>query len=452
MLTDNSPKADAVRRPPPKGSKKTWGGPAFSRSLLTTAICLLAATTAVAEEPSGDSAAPASNAPGNSAGTNEPSPYLLGITQAFTAENNLFRAPEGSGLVVSDRISSTGLRLGVNQPFGRQRFSADLAAHINRYRTNTQLNNTDYSAAARLDWETVERVSGEISAAQSQSLYREQASGVIDTQRNQLRTSALAFQARVGVATRLSFEIGAAGSENDYTGNGVDNRDLRQHSFNAGVRFGPSDAVNTRLSVRRSEGSYPRFGAEPDDFTRDDIDLISTLQATGASHLNSRLSATRERHTVQSQRDTNGWTGALGWHWQPTGKLTLALDLLRDSSVGQTGFDSSLINASSSDTRLAQTATLAITWAATAKIQVIPKFSYVHRKLDSGFSSTLGSTAQESTDNTTSVGLGLRWTPINALDLGCDVSREQRKVSDTAGLSLPYTASVVSCSAQFALR
>ena len=449
MLTDNSPKADAARRPPPKGSKKTWGGPAFSYSLLTAAICLLAATEAAAQDTSGEGAAPASS---NSGSTSEPSPYLLGVTQAFTAENNLFRAPEGSGLVVSDRISSTGLRLGINQPIGRQVFSADLAANMNRYRTNKQLNNTDYSANARLDWQTVERVSGEISAAQSQSLYREQTGGVIETQRNQLRTSALAFQARVGVATRLSFEIGAAGSENDYSGTDVDNRDLRQHSFNAGVRFGPSDAVNTRLSVRRSEGSYPRFGTEPDDFTRDDIDLISTLQATGASHLNSRLSATRERHSVQSQRDTNGWTGALGWRWQPTGKLTLALDLLRDSSVGQTGFDSSLINASSSDTSLAQTATLAITWAATAKIQVIPKFSYVHRKLDGAFNSTLGNTSQESSDNTTSAGIGLRWTPINALDLGCDVSREQRKVNGTAGLSTPYTASVVSCSAQFALR
>ena len=449
MLTDNSPKADAARRPSPQGSKKTWGGPAFSYSLLTAAICLLAATEAAAQDTSGEGAAPASS---NSGSTSEPSPYLLGVTQAFTAENNLFRAPEGSGLVVSDRISSTGVRLGINQPIGRQVFSADLAANMNRYRTNKQLNNTDYSANARLDWQTVERVSGEISAAQSQSLYREQTGGVIETQRNQLRTSALAFQARVGVATRLSFEIGAAGSENDYSGTDVDNRDLRQHSFNAGVRFGPSDAVNTRLSVRRSEGSYPRFGTEPDDFTRDDIDLISTLQATGASHLNSRLSATRERHSVQSQRDTNGWTGALGWRWQPTGKLTLALDLLRDSSVGQTGFDSSLINASSSDTSLAQTATLAITWAATAKIQVIPKFSYVHRKLDGAFNSTLGNTSQESSDNTTSAGIGLRWTPINALDLGCDVSREQRKVNGTAGLSTPYTASVVSCSAQFALR
>lgn len=440
-------------------------GSPFALSLLTAAICLLMATEAIAQDSPGgssansgstsssDSAAPANNASGNNAtDSNEQSPYLLGVTQTFSSEDNLFRAPEGSGLVVSDRISSTGVRLGVNQPLGRQFFSADLAANVNRYRTNTQLNNTDYRAALRLDWQTVERVSGEISAAQTKSLYREQAGGVIDTQRNQLRTTAVGFQARVGVSTRLSFEAGAAGSENDYTGTDVDNQDVRQHSFNAGVRYGPSSSVNTRLNFRHSEGTYPRFGAGPDDFTRNDIDLISTFEATGASHLDTRLSATRERHSVQSQRDINGWTGALGWRWQPTGKLTAALSLVRDSSVGQTGFDSSLINASSSDTSLAQTAALTVTWAATAKIRVIPKASYVHRKLDSGFDSTLGNTALEGTDNTTNVGLGLRWTPINALDLGCDVAREQRKVKGTAGLSSPYTASVVSCSAQFALR
>jgi hypothetical protein len=434
----------------------------FACSLLTAAVCLLVATQAMAQDSGGgssgsssgnsSSAAPSTSAPSdNATDTGEPSPYLLGVIQTFTAEDNLFRAPEGSGQVVSDRISSTGVRLGVNQPVGRQFFSADLAANVNRYRTNKQLNNTDYRAAVRLDWQTVERVSGQISASQTQSLYREQAGSVIDTERNQLRTTALGFQARVGLTTRLSFEVGAAGSRNDYTGSDVDNQDLRQHAFNAGVRYGPSAAVNTRLNFRRTDGTYPRFGAGPDDFTRDDIDLITTLQATGASHLDTRLSATRERHTVQSQRDVNGWTGALGWRWQPTGKLSTALNLVRDSSVGQTGFDSSLINASSSDTSLAQTASLAVTWAATAKIRVIPKASYVHRKLDSGFDSTAG-TSLEATDHTTNVGLGLRWTPINALDLGCDVAREQRKVKGTAGLSLPYTASVVSCSAQFALR
>lgn len=405
------------------------------------ALGLLSSSAAMAQE-----SAPAGSTP---AGGQEPSPWMIGIRQEFTGEDNLFRAPEGSE--VRDRISSTGLTLGVNQPIGRQRLSADLQANANRYRNNEQLNNTDYRAAVRFDWETVERISGEVSAQTQRSLYRESIGGTISTERNQLRQSGVAFQARVGIVTLWSFEGGVAASENKYSGGAaVANRDVRQHSANASVRWRPSDRLSTRLGVRQSRGTYPNFGAGADEFTRNDIDLIGSLTPSGASSLDARLSATRERHTIQLDRDSDGWTGALGWNWRPTGKLTLGLDLSRDSSVGRTGFDSSLITADSSDARESQSATMGITWQATAKIRVTPSASFVRRKLDSGFSAGGGSLT--ATDRTTIVGIGVHYQPITALDLSCSIEREQRKSDSASTLTSPYTANVASCSAQFAMR
>lgn len=432
-----------------------------SRPLAFT-LSLLAAGAALAEEPATSSppsvsapTTPPVAAPANPLiappAADEPSPYVFGIRQAFTSDSNLFRAPEG-GLVVRDTLSSTGLRLGIDKLLGRQHFMIDLQANANRYRHNKQLDNTDYKAGARVDWETVERISGELSAEQTQSLYRDAVGGVVSADRNQVRTSAAAFQLRVGLVTLWSFEGGVAASENNYSGATVDNRDLRQRSANAGLRWRPSDALTTRVAYRRTDGSYPSFGAEPDDFKRDDIDVITTLEASGASRLNARVSATRERHTVQSQRDSNGWTGALGWRWQPTGKTTLDVDLSRDNSVGRTGFNSSLINAEASDARLSQSVTLAVTWAATAKIQVVPRVSYVRRNLDSGFSTAVGGTSVQATDRTGIVGLGLRYQPTRSVELACDASREQRTVDGSIALGSPYAVTTAGCSVQFALR
>jgi hypothetical protein len=396
-------------------------------------------------------AAPPAGAPGSNMGE-EPSPFVFGISQSLTGNSNLFRAPEGSPLLKRDRIWSSGLHVGVDKSIGRQHFNLDLRGNYNRYNKNTHLNNTDYIGSARWDWETVERISGELSAQQRQSLYRDTIDGVTSTERNQVRTTSLAFQARVGLVTRWSFEAGAAASENNYTGTAVENRDVRQNSANAGLRYRPSPDLSTRVGVRRSEGRYPRFTGEADHFTRDDVDLTATIQASGASRLDTRVSATRERHSVQSQRDTRGVTGGLGWAWRPTGKVTLDLDLSHDRSVGQTGFDSSLIGADASEAQQIQTASLAATWAATAKISIVPRVSYMRRELDNGFVSGGGGTTLTGEDRTTIGGIALHYQPARSLTLSCEVTREHRTVSGSPGLSSPYTATIAGCSGEFALR
>ena len=147
----------------------------------------------------------------------ESDPYTIGVSQSFAADTNLFRVPDGSAVVPRDIISSTGVRAAIDQPFGRQRFSAGLDANVNRYKNNTQLNNTDHRLSARLDWSTVERVSGELTAEQRNSLYRYD----LDSQsrftgKNQLRTTGAGLQVRVGVVTAWTLDGGWAGNQSRY--------------------------------------------------------------------------------------------------------------------------------------------------------------------------------------------------------------------------------------------
>jgi hypothetical protein len=403
----------------------------------------------------GPAPAPAPVSPPSGSGamppTEEPSPFVFGIRQGLTGESNLFRAPEGSPLERRDRIWSSGVHLGLDKSLGRQHFFFDAEANHNRYNKNEHLNNTDYGVNARWDWETVGRLSGLFSAQQRQSLYRDTINGTISLERNQVRSTALGFQARVGLVTRWSFEVGATGSENDYRGVDVDDRDMRQTSFNAGVRFRQSGALTTRLGVRRSEGRYPGglTGVE-DEFTRDDVDLITNLTATGASALNSRISLTRESHTARTARDNRGWTGALGWNWRPTGKLYTDLDLAYDRSVGRADFDSTLTGGESSDARAISTASLAVSWLATAKLTFAPRVSWAYRKLDNSF--VTGVSTATGSDTTVSGGLSMTYVPIDALRLVCHVTQERRRVGGDTTVSTPYEATVAGCNAEFAIR
>ncbi len=392
-----------------------------------------------------------SSGTGSGSAGGESSPFVFGIRQGLTGDSNLFRAPDGSPLVRRDRIWSSGIHLGIDKPLGRQRFLVDVEANHNRYNKNEHLNNTDYSALARWDWETVGRLAGQLSAQQRQSLYRDTIDGAISLERNQLRTTSVGFNARLGLVTVWSLEGGVAASESNYLGGEVDDRDMRQTAVNLGVRYRPTSAFTGGVGLRRSEGRYPRLASGPDEFTRDDLDLTARLAATGASEIDARLSATREEHSAQASRDNSGWTGALGWRWRPTGKLSTNLDLSHDRSVGRSAFESPLIGDETSDTTEADRASLSIVWDATAKVSFVPRVSWVRRKLDNSFT-TGGTVTATGTDTTVVGGLTLNYTPFDALTLICQVTQERRRVGGAAVLSTPYTATVAGCNAEFALR
>jgi hypothetical protein len=102
------------------------------------------------------------------------SPYYLGISQAVNVDSNMLRAANGAtlsdGFSRSDTVYSTALQAGLDQPIGRQRVYGSLALRSTRYQHNDTFNNEGYNANVGLNWETVERLSGTLSASANRSL------------------------------------------------------------------------------------------------------------------------------------------------------------------------------------------------------------------------------------------------------------------------------------------
>ena len=391
-------------------------------------------------------------------------PWSVGLTQALSHESNVFRAVDDNA--VSDTMATTGVQLQLDQPFGRQRVTAELALEMQRFVNNSQWNDSPYRLGGELLWSAAERWEGEIGLDSSEESYRYDQTTVIAL-RNQIRTSRGWLHIRKGVVTDWTFESALNVLDRDLSLASFDGSDQRQWAAEAGARFQPSPNLMMRALLRHTSGNYPhRTALQADRYDRNDLELSANWKPSGASTLEARISFGSESHSLQSVRATSLWTGALAWRWQPTGKLGFSTSLLRDSDTGTSRFQTAgtgtgsgtntgggagtgteVTTAQSSDAKMSTTLALTATWAATAKIDVDVGWRYTQRLLDSSRNGTAG---VQGNDDTTALTLGARYAPIRNLDLGCSLALERRSVSNNAlTLSFPYSGNTLGCFGQF---
>jgi hypothetical protein len=380
------------------------------------------------------------------------SPYYVGAVQGMASDSNVYRRASGSD-IKSDVISSTGLRAGIDQPFGRQRWVLASEANVNRYSSQKALNNNDYQLSSRLEWSTVARLSGVLSGGVKQSLYRLDTTGNRQaSERNMLRSSNLGLQAQLGTVTDLSFDAGVSLSRDRYSSALFAGNNLSQQSVNAGVRLRPGSGLTVRLGLRHGTGSY---ASHVDKLQRDDVDLSTALELTGASTLNARLSRTLQRHEAPLIPDTRSWTGALGWNWRPLGKLSLDANLSRDGSVGAVNFDNQIFNLASSDTREQTRLALRADWDLAAAWKIGSELTLLRRDINTQLLfNNVGQAAQDQSDRTVAFNFGVRFLPTRTTELGCSVGRENRSTdaASTSTLTYAYAVTTASCNAQIYLR
>lgn len=385
--------------------------------------------------------------------TAQQSPYYAGVVQGVSTDSNVSRAAKGTQ-ATRDTISSTGLRLGLDQTFGRQHLVVSVDANANRYMRRKVLNNNDYALNTRLDWSTLERLSGVLTAGTRQSLFRLDGLGAAPlNDRNQLRSNNIGLQAQLGVVTDLSFDAGVSASQDRYSAAAYQGRNLNQKSANAGLRVRPGSGLTLRVGLRHGEGRYVNGG---DVTRRDDIDFSSAIELSGASTVNIRLSRTQERHELASVADTRGWTGGLGWSWKPLGRLSFGLDLTRDGAISANGFDNLVTTGATTDTRIQNRLGLRADWEAGAAWRVNSALALTRRTIDSRL--VLGNVPAASTadqgDRTVTYSLGVSYAPRRNLEFACNVGREDRSVDATTGTPVTYAYAVTTagCNAQLYLR
>jgi hypothetical protein len=391
----------------------------------------------------------------------EPRPYYFGASQAFTADTNVFKAPP-SGSVQRDLISTTGLLAGLDQPMSRSRLVGDIGLNANRYINNRQLNYFGREGKLRLDWESINRLSGDAGLYQKQGLYSA-ADQALSTERNVVTDTGANLRVRLGLVTRWSVESALAYNKLKHSDAAQSRQNLSQTAGNLGVRLRPSDLWSVRLGVRETHGKYPHAllqanGTDTaDKVNRQDIDLSGEWSPSGASQWDARLSRTHQSHSLAGYGSSNLVTGLVGYNWAPTGKTRLRAELARDTSVGAGDYNLNLIGQPNADTQVRNSLLLGAKWNATAKINVDAQYSRSQRKLastptvltDTGFLIVLPSSGRDTTQAFTLSG---SYQANRSTQLHCKLSRELRSVqlNESTLLSTnPYNANMGMCQVKF---
>ncbi len=390
------------------------------------------------------------------------SPWYLGGSLAVQHDSNLLRLTRTQaapvGLVRGDTITSASLLAGLDQPLGRQRLKANLALRDNRFSRNGQFDNRSHSAGVALDWATVGRLSGSLSASSNRELARFNAEEIgLLTQRNLETTEALDASLRVGVVTPLTLEaaLGQRRVRNSLDQDRVRSRNFDQDRITLGLRWRPRAGSSFGLALRDTRGRYPEFrrgagGFEADRFTRSDVDLTAQLQPGGASTLSARLSSSRTRYDIASTRDFSGVTGDLNWQWRPSGKLTLATTLARDT--GQESYATTFFGAPARAdySRVNETLRLQADWDAGAKLSFTGALQHTRRDLVRTIANPFVPLGASGRDRYDTVTLGARWAPVRWALLACDIGHEARNGSGALGADLRSDS--FGCSARFVLQ
>jgi hypothetical protein len=371
------------------------------------------------------------------------SPYYAGVSQSFGHESNMRRLSDAAqlepGARRSDSVSTTSLLAGLDQPIGRQRLHADLALRSTVYASNEAFNNQNYALRLGVDWATINRLSGNLSANAGRSLssFNLQSIGSL-REKNFEDTRSLDASANMGLVTQYSLfaTLGHREVDNTLQQDAVQARNFRQDSGSLGLRWQPSSGLAVGAALRSTQGRYPKWralGPTPSDgyaadrFKRQDLDLTAQWVPSGLSTLDLRLSSGNTTYDLAQQRDFKGVTGSLNWAWQPTGKLRISTQLTRDTgqdSYATRRFDprtNTFAAATADYSRVNDSLRVAADWAVTSKISVNSSLGFTERELVRSLPVGLGTSNDTGNESVRSLSLGARWAPTRAIQLSCNV-------------------------------
>lgn len=379
------------------------------------------------------------------------SPWYVGAGLSYNHVSNIFRQTDNAN---SDNVWTASLLAGLDQRLGRQRLYGDATLQTNRYASNSDLNNQSYSLKGGLDWSTLERLSGTLSASSTRALASYNVgSGITPIFKKNIEDNrVLEATAQLGLVTKFTFDVGAQHRERDFSATEYASQEYSQNRYTLGFSYKPSPDLRLSIAGRHTEGEFPNYVLNSDGsyannaYKRNDIDLMANWTVTGNSYLFARVSTGRGSQSYGDGRRITGNTGQLSWTWTPTGKLTLTTTLIRD-----TGLESSFINLGSSSLstdldRLTTGLQLNATYALSSKLSLVAGAN-LSRSDRNTVLSGLGS--DDERDNDRAYNLGARWQYSRAIQLGCQMTRQSRS-STTALYS--YSANSYGCYGQFILN
>jgi len=429
------------------------------------------ATTSGSGAPTGSTSTPTSSpspAPGGMSMGGipvDPNPYYLGVSQAFTHDSNVYRIPDGP----ADTYSTTSLLGGFDQRIGRQRVYGRAIVSGNRYLNEDTLDNVSYGVTTGIDWETVEHLSGNISASFNQNLASQPASsGIPVATRNVAQTQGIGARIRWGGVSLLTLEAGADYSNLDYSLPQYVTSESSHSSANIYLYYRGGGPLRVGAGFRGDRTYTPQAFLDPatgqyqsTKLTGQHFDVLLDYDVTGQVSADTRLSYTKQTSTGGGNVDFSGFTGNAGLTWQATGKITVRADAAREA-----GFDAHTYNYFSftqtgngllltpvvglyQNNQITTSAGVSLMYAATAKISTTANARYIRAHL-SNVDVATAAAAPDTFDVLKVVSLGAGYEITRNWGAACSLGYEKRDVTGAANFS--YDAKTITCSTQFTWR
>lgn len=382
----------------------------------------------------------------------EVSPFALSTTVGVSHDSNLLRLTDAqaapAGRSASDTVYTVGLQAALDKPISRQRLFGNAQVQATRYGRNDVYNDTGYALKLGLDWETVHRLSGNVTVAAQRAQrpnLRDVSDGLIVTD-NAESTRQFDTRIALGAATRMTLEATYGHRSLGYGAPGSRFRDYTQDSASVGLRYQFSGALSAGVVARQARLSYPNLLVllpDPEDRrTRNDVGLQSTWQPTGSSTVQARLAFTNTQHEQLTSRDFKATTGGIEWLWNPGGRLRLEVRLARDAGQDDT------LN-STAFSRTTDLLGLRAQYALGGKTTLQATVNSI-RRTQQGSGGVLQGVA--GSDNASLVHLRVVWAPTRSFSFSCDLGRERRGANSSPQIDESFSSNTVGCAGQLTLN
>jgi exopolysaccharide biosynthesis operon protein EpsL len=261
--------------------------------------------------------------------------------EVFAAENitwddNIYRLSQGSGLVRSDRYSTTSLGVTGDVPVSLQRFQFAYTWFTTRYQEISDLDFNGHTARAAWLWSITPRLTGDVGYGESQTL-ASFAQFVGDRSKDIIKTRQ-AYANAVWMATPSWRVHGTAGASDQ------EHRDPARKVFDidtvngeAGITYVTPQDNRIGVAVRVERGDTPNpvvsfQGTIDNSYKQHGVGIVGHYVVTGHSTLDGRAEYTKREYERDSGRDFSGPTLRLTHTWTPTGKVEVLTTLRREIS------------------------------------------------------------------------------------------------------------------------
>jgi Putative beta-barrel porin 2 len=433
-----------------------------NRLSLETLVCAAATLgLALAGAEAGAQVVDATSSYGSAA---EPNPYYIGISQALTHDSNVYRIQDGP----ADSYSSTSLFGGFDQLISRQRVYARARASLNRYHEQDALNNTSYSLAGGLDWETIEHLSGNLYAAYDHGLAAPVASAGVPVQqtKNLSDLASVSARARWGGPSLFTIEGSLDYSSIYYSEPSYVTSESSTGTGSLGVYYHSGGPLRVGLAGRVNRTHTPKAFIDPTtnqyvstDLDGRNVDLLLDYNVSGQVVGNARLSYTKQSNSGPGSSDFSGFTGGVALNWTITGKTSLRFDAAHDTGFNAQAYNTFVFTPTATgvvltpivgaynNNSITDSAGLGINYGATAKIAATANARYLRAR-----TKTASATGPlpDVVDISKLLSIGANYEITRAWGAGCNAGYEKRDVS--GGQNFSYDAKTVSCSTQFVWR